>query len=471
MTQQLIRKNILATSAAIVFIGLTGLMSYKNPKFFLAGCAVGVTGAIFASKKFCLQLKEELERDITVKVKKSLIKDINPEVKHELKEFIDHSQEELEQKLLKIDLELKSILEEFKPDTASTQDLLDNLENQFKSLENILQYLEQDLTTKVKQEIQEIQAFVETSRRQNQSAHDQIKNIKQELKAIKSRLPESGNLQQLITPKTSTKNTLGKELPRGDQVVKWLNNKDIKVEKYRSKASSISEQTFDKLAIYLGKNHAILDEFHGKLRSSVQDGSRFNFSLRNRTQNDIRINTQFGSMLRQAGCLSNYHYDKKTKVMNVAVHRRNDLESFLYGDHFERFIFHEITEFFRSRALNYDCLVNAEVIFPNTDRYELDLIFLVKEHLFWVECKAGSNFNNIDRYLPQYSENHQNFLQLPKTNALVVCRHFDENQAAIRTNLWQNVTVTNPELILTLIKSTLDGTVNQETTESNKCLV
>ena len=101
----------------------------------------------------------------------------------------------------------------------------------------------------------------------------------------------------------------------------------------------------------------------------------------------------------------------------------------------------------------------------------MDLLFLVKEHLFWIECKSGSNLNSIEPDISKYSENHHKFLQIPKTNALLVCQHFNEKQAATRTNLWQHVTVTNPESILKLIKSTLASTVNQETTESNKCLV
>ena len=57
-------------------------MSDRNPKIVLAGCAVGGTGAIFASKKICLQLKEELEQDIKSNVKKLLINDINSGLKH-----------------------------------------------------------------------------------------------------------------------------------------------------------------------------------------------------------------------------------------------------------------------------------------------------------------------------------------------------------------------------------------------------
>ncbi len=454
MTQQSIWKNILVASAAIIVGGLTVLMSDRNPKIVLAGCAVGGTGAIFASKKFCLQFKEELERDITIKVRESLTNDINPERQHELKDFIDDFQEKLEQKLSKIAQEL-SILAEFQPHNLYHQNILSNLDNKFENFEKLLQDLEQDITKQVKQEMQV---------------------------AVETYKPQGENPQQPIPPNPPSTDTQKKELSEVDpgyQVIQWLNNRGIKVEKYRSKKESILEETFNKLAIYLGENYAILDEFHKKLKKSVQNGSEFSFSLKKRAQTlegeerkkYFDVNTKLGSMLKDAGFLSSYHYNKNTKVLKAAVHCRSDFKNFLSGDYFERFIFDKITKYFRSKGLSYDYLVNAKVMFPNTDRYELDLLFLVKEHLFWIECKSGSNLNSIEPDISKYSENHHKFLQIPKTNALLVCQHFNEKQAATRTNLWQHVTVTNPESILKLIKSTLDGTVNQETTESNKCLV
>ena len=196
--------------------------------------------------------------------------------------------------------------------------MLDDLGNQFKIIENFLQDSKQDFTKK----------------------------------------SHTRNPQQLIPPKTSTKNTEKKELSEGDQgyqVIQWLNNQRIKVEKYCSKKESILEEKFYKLAIYLGENYAILDEFHKKLKQSVQDGNELNFSLKTRAEalqgqertKYFSVNTNFCSMLNNADFLS-YDYNKKTKVINGAVHFRIELKNFLSGYYFERFIFHKITKYLKS---------------------------------------------------------------------------------------------------------------------------
>ncbi|MGL5871406.1 MAG: hypothetical protein ACRC2R_03385 [Xenococcaceae cyanobacterium] len=72
MTHKLIQESILAAAAAMVVSGLIGLMPSNNPKIFLARGSVGGIGAIFASRRLCLQLKEKIERDITTQVKQEL---------------------------------------------------------------------------------------------------------------------------------------------------------------------------------------------------------------------------------------------------------------------------------------------------------------------------------------------------------------------------------------------------------------
>ncbi|AFZ34135.1 hypothetical protein Sta7437_0531 [Stanieria cyanosphaera PCC 7437] len=368
----------------------------------------------------------------------------------------------------------------------STQNRLHYLGNQLQNLDDILQNLQKNIPSEVITENEinsflnlhqaefeqkllkingQLKASIETLNRQNQSAQDQIKNIKQKLNTV-----EQSNKPQPATQECLPTNINQEEIEisKGDAVIKWLNERDIKVEKHFLTKGSAYDQAFKKLAIYLGKNYASLAQFHEKLINSInQHGNKFQLPLRNQTQNDLQIHTQFGSYLKNAGCFSTYYYDQKTKIINFAVHAREDLKRFLCGDWFELFIFDKISKFFRSRELSYESLVNAKVIFPNNDICELDLIFLVQEHLFWIECKAGKNLDNIERYLPKYSNNHQNFLQIPKPNALIVCLHLNNEKANIRTAGWKNVTVTNPELLLTSIQSVLEGTVNYEIADEN----
>lgn len=392
------QESILATSVAIIVSGLIGLMPSNNLRVFLAGGSIGGIGTIFASKKFGLQ---STEKDIEARVRQLLKTEFDPKLKDRFNDFLNLSQQQLDRELI---------------ENSSMQKQIDNLENQLKSIEKLLQSLEPDSIDK-------------KSDLQNQS-----------IQALS------------LNPSTSERQN-SEEILQGNGVVEWLKERGIKVKKNNSNTTSTYNKELDKLAVYLGENYDSLSALHRKLRGGIIHGNGFGFSLRDRNQNDIRINTTFGSMLKETGFLSNYYYDRKSKVMHIGTHKNKDLERYICGSWFERFIFNKFSAFLRSHELKSESLVNAEVLFPNEDRYELDLLFLVKEHLFWIECKAGTGY---DRDFPKYSNNHQQFLQLPKTNALVVCLSIDKDIAVNRTALWKNITVTNPESLLTSIESTLN---------------
>jgi hypothetical protein len=464
MTHKLIKESIVAASAAMVISGLIGLIPSNHLRILLAG------GSVFAGRKLCLQLKEKIERDITIQLRQKLesqtqhqpIQDRLDCLENHFKN-LENILQDLQQEIAsKVRPEINASIEDCIRQHQSTKARLDRVENSFKNLENVLQCLEQEISTKIRPEIN---TSVENYNRQHQSAKDQINNLKKSLKTIEDRLASNlSSPSSVILTTTSVNLPREGELANFDKIIKRLKEREIEVENYYSPINSISAKKLYELAIYLGQHHSTLAEFHRKLMGSIKHGSGFGFSLKDKTQNEIKINTDFGRMLKESGCLSNYYYDRTNKVMHVAVHQRKDVEKFIFGDWFERFICDKISAFFKAQGLNIEYLANAEVVFTNGDRFELDLLFLVKEHLFWIECKAGKNF---DEDLARYSDKHQKFLQLPKTNALVVCLHLDENQAAIRTELWQNVTVTNPELLLTSIQSTLEGFVIHEIQEDN----
>jgi RNAse (barnase) inhibitor barstar len=401
MTHKLIQESILAASAAMVVSGFMGLMPSNHLKIFLAG------GSVFVGRRLCLQLKEKIERDITTQVRLDRLENYFKNLEHIL--------QSLEEDITtKIKPEINASVENCHRQHQSAKDRFDNIEHYLKNLENVLQCLEQEIATKIKPEIN---ASVENFNRQNQSTQDRINNLKNNLKTFEDRLASNLNSPSPIILKTqSPKPTKEEELAKSDEIIKWLNERDIKIEKYYSPKNSVSAQKLDELAIYLGQHYGSLAEIHKKLMGSIRYGSGFRFSLIDRTQKEIQINTKFGSMLKEAGCLSNYYYDRTNKVMHIGVHHRTDFEKFIFGDWFERFISDRVTAFFKAQGLKSEYLANVEVVFTNGDRYELDLLFLVKEHLFWIECKAGQNF---DESLPRYSDNHQKYLQLPKTNALV----------------------------------------------------
>ncbi len=458
----LLQESILATSVAIAFGGSIQLIQLipSNGLKILATSSLGGIGTIFVSrnKKSSLTLEEQIKQNTARQIQ---------QLKTELLSQNQNFKNQFDNVNNKVAI-IENSLSNLRQDEQDAVNQIDDVDNKLKTIENFLQTLEQDIISKiiteyasnlnnysdVKQENfeqklsevdEKLNIFIEKHSRQNQSLQDKVRNIASQIRNLER--PSSNTTTLEVLPSNA------EETSYGDAVIKWLTDRNIVVEKYNSNKSSEYNLTLDKLAVYLGENYNSLAEIHRKLRGSITRGGGFQLALRDKTQNDIRINTQFGSMLKQAGFLSNYYYNRNNKVMHIGTHQNKDLEKYIYGDWFERFIYNKVVTLFKQHGLQSESLVNAETVFSNEDRYELDLLFLVKEHLFWIECKAGTQF---DRDFPKYSDNHQQFLQLPKTQALVVCLSIDDATAANRTALWSNITVTNPESLLRSIRSVLN---------------
>jgi hypothetical protein len=59
----------------------------------------------------------------------------------------------------------------------------------------------------------------------------------------------------------------------------------------------------------------------------------------------------------------------------------------------------KLLEFFRERQVSTACLRNLSLTFPNEDRHELDVFFLVNGRLpVCIECKSGEFRRDIEKY-------------------------------------------------------------------------
>ncbi len=67
---------------------------------------------------------------------------------------------------------------------------------------------------------------------------------------------------------------------------------------------------------------------------------------------------------------------------------RGDIIQFLNGGWFERATLSQVKEKC-AECENVEFLVNPHLKFTNSDRFELDILFLVDNQLFRIECKTG----------------------------------------------------------------------------------
>jgi hypothetical protein len=404
------------SSAALVVGGVVAMVTTSNPSGAIASGITGGIGTAVTGRRRDRQLQQDLHQKILAQVRQ--------ETEHIITTQTTPTQDKAE---------WQGVLREISSKFQSNDAKLENQKERIRTLEAKIRQLNHDLSV-------------------GAIAGDGADGADEGTEAISLAPSEH-------TPSTSLKNS--QDLSQVDHVLAYLQSHQVTVADYTPPESSSLEQALDQVAIFLGNNYTSLAALHSQLRRNSR-GNAFRFYLQNRTQKDIQINTSFSAMLQRHGCIAKRFYDKTTKILSITPHQqRDDLSQFFSGRWFERFIFHTVAGVLQEKKWSFECLLNPMVTFENGDRYELDLFFWVNDQPLWIECKAGSGF---DQYLSQYSRQRE-FLGVPKSSALLVVLNLPDNLAVTRTEMW-GVTVLNHETLVQYLQLDWTPTGNMQESQT-----
>jgi hypothetical protein len=108
------------------------------------------------------------------------------------------------------------------------------------------------------------------------------------------------------------------------------------------------------------------------------------------------------------------------------------------------------------KQVKFACLRNFEIIFPNQDKQELDVFFLLKGSTLWgtttplwIECKSGEFRNSVEKYAKL-----RNRLQIDKPHSLLLALGISEENATGLTSMF-DITVVNEKNFLGYITGLL----------------
>ncbi|MEO1069850.1 MAG: hypothetical protein AAFW95_12135, partial [Cyanobacteria bacterium J06638_6] len=174
-------------------------------------------------------------------------------------------------------------------------------------------------------------------------------------------------------------------------VIQWFNLRQIDVENYYEPDAKVDE-LLDGLSLYLGEHYATLRQFHWRLRNSV--GRRAYINLDEYSPREKSIHNQFLKKLRSCDYLSFgrviKNKDSKDYIL-AAPYTRPDVQGFLDGGWFERFVYYKVVEFLNAEGIDYQYLRNLKITYQNSQNAELDLFFLIDGKPLLIECKAGKD--------------------------------------------------------------------------------
>lgn len=187
----------------------------------------------------------------------------------------------------------------------------------------------------------------------------------------------------------------------------WLSARGITL--VRTANQSGFDETFDRLALYLGRRFQNIRRLYEAIKRRVGGSPEpRSLNLSNESPKVISDTCQFGKDLYQNGFLSRYRYDRETRILGFDPQRDGRVVNFFTGDWLERFVLLSALE--RLRALleegaNPVVVTKAVVSLPTGQETEFDILIGLPKRILWMECKTGdwqehaAKFGRVSRHL------------------------------------------------------------------------
>ncbi|MCB0064031.1 MAG: hypothetical protein KDE19_18035 [Caldilineaceae bacterium] len=233
----------------------------------------------------------------------------------------------------------------------------------------------------------------------------------------KGKLLPAPVMQQTIQPATQQK------------IAEFLDQCDFEFTEFPTLQSL--HPALEQLAKDLGASYPMLKPFHRAVKRSLNFGNTFTLHLTGRPPESIdRIQT-FGQSAHELGLLEFFSFSPQ----RVSAKSRNtpEAQSFFSGLWMERYILHQVQLVVNglrmeiNQPLDFGYFPNAKGILPAGDLREIDLLFHVNGHFYWVEVKSGG----YRQYIRKYSE-ISSLMKLDQMHAILVVAEMSKRHALFR---------------------------------------
>lgn len=182
-------------------------------------------------------------------------------------------------------------------------------------------------------------------------------------------------------------------------LLEHLKQADISVKTYPKREEEKEE--LNNLAKFMGSRFQNIKRIYSIIKSSLNTQRDIHLNLKNAPQKEIADSCQFCTLLHNIAFLSNYRYERSPKFQIYAT--ANTIPqaiNFLTGHWLEIYVKVVVLEriYALNRPVQYTYLINPQIILPNGNDFELDLLFLIDNELYWIEAKTGNYQNYIHKY-------------------------------------------------------------------------
>jgi hypothetical protein len=219
-------------------------------------------------------------------------------------------------------------------------------------------------------------------------------------------------------------------------IVGFLESRSIKVKTVPTEDTA--DEIINSLSKFLVKNYDGLRELLARIKRNMQQGSPFSLSLKEYTQKDTSNVCQFCTRLHSIAFLEEYKYFKSPQYLIRAKPTSLPVaQNFFSGKWLERFVLLTVQKCISQvssdleQDIAFSYLLNPQIILPNGDDFELDLICHVSGFFFWIEAKSGDYQQHINKYSKM-----SKILNLDFRHSIMVLPDISEDRCAALTSLF-----------------------------------
>ncbi len=157
---------------------------------------------------------------------------------------------------------------------------------------------------------------------------------------------------------------------------------------------------FDEVAVMLGDNYGLLKDVNSRIKKIQRKGyGSVVLTVSNYSQKEIKALTAYCKALYDYSFVAKYFYNKSEKRIHLTLQKTASIVNFFNGEWLEWFVFMKLLIVFYEKKIPFSVLRSFKVHFPNEDKHEVDVFFLINNEIpLFIECKSGEFRSTIDKY-------------------------------------------------------------------------
>ncbi|MBP0017629.1 MAG: hypothetical protein J7647_08730 [Cyanobacteria bacterium SBLK] len=242
-----------------------------------------------------------------------------------------------------------------------------------------------------------VRNIVEREREKTQTQLDRIlEQLDPDYKTVENYLPPKIKTAKKDNVKLQIPLEIELEEPECDRAIAWLKDRNIEVKNYHKPAPD--DRVFNYVALLLGRKYDLVKYLYLKIKRNHHENQSFSLNLSSHPPQEIGACTQFAKTLFERAFLKEYRYHRNNKTIYANTIKEGSIKRFFDGNWFERFIKLEIVEILATQAVQYQLLVNSQIVLATGEDFELDMLFLIEGEPLWIECKTGDYQTHIEKY-------------------------------------------------------------------------